>query len=77
MPLKKSFLSESCCDTCHCYLYMYSSIRSLIISKYRDSNEFMNHFRILSVRMVPSAELAWTVQNRVATKYILKASKAS
>ena len=31
---------------------MYSSIRSLVICKYRDSNMFGNHFGMLNARMV-------------------------
>ena len=31
--------------------------------RHRDSNELGNHFRILSVRMVQSAESAWTDLN--------------
>ena len=40
-----------------CYLYVYSSIRSIVVCKYRDSNMFGNH--ILNARMVQSVE--WTV----------------
>ena len=46
-----------------CYLYTYSSIRLLIICKHRDSNEFGNHFCILSAGMVQSSESTWTVLN--------------
>ena len=42
-------------------LLIYSSIRSLVICKYRDSNMFGNHFRILNARMVQSVESVWTV----------------
>ena len=35
-------------------LLIYSSIRSLVSCKYRDSNMFGNHFRILNARMVQS-----------------------
>ena len=44
-----------------CYLYICSSIRSLVICKFRDSNMFGNHFRILNARMVQSVESVWTV----------------
>ena len=47
-----------------CYLYVYSSIRSLVKCKYRDSNMFGDHFRILTARMVQSVELEWTVLKR-------------
>ena len=42
-------------------LLNYSSIRSLNICKHRDLNEFGNHFRMSSARMVHSAESLWTV----------------
>ena len=43
-------------------LLIYDSIRSLdSICKYRDSNMFGNHFRILNARMVQSVESVWTV----------------
>ena len=44
-----------------CYLYICSSLRSLVICKYRDSNMFGNHFRILNARMVQSVESVLTV----------------
>ena len=37
-------------------LLIYSSIRSLIICKLKDSTMFGNHFRILNARMVQSVE---------------------
>ena len=52
--LIKSFLKTS-------LLLIYGSRRSLVISKYRDSNMFRNHFRILNARMVQSVESIWTV----------------
>ena len=42
-------------------LLIYSLIRSIVICKYRDSNIFGNHFRILNARMVQSVESVWTV----------------
>ena len=42
-------------------LLKYSTIMLLNICKQKDSYEFGNHFRILSARMVQSAESAWTV----------------
>jgi len=42
-------------------LLTYSSIRSLIICKYRDSNMSGNHFRFLNARIVQRVESVWTV----------------
>jgi len=42
-------------------LLIHSSTTLLIICKYRDSNMFGNHFRILNARMVQSVESVWTV----------------
>ena len=43
-------------------LLIYCSIWSLVMCKYRDSNMFGNHFRILNARMVQSVESVWTVR---------------
>ena len=43
------------------YICICSSIRSLVINKYRESNMFGNHFRIINARMVQSVESVWTV----------------
>ena len=53
-------------------LLNYSSIRLLYICKQRDSNEFQNHFRIFSARMVRSAEsvLLWVLP-RFKNVYIM------
>ena len=42
-------------------LFICSSLRSLVICKYRNSNMFGNHFRILNAGMVQSVESVWTV----------------
>ena len=49
-------------------LLIYSSMRSLVICKYRDSNKFGNHWKIciLSARMVQSVELVWTVLQHIS-----------
>ena len=52
------------------HLLLKKSFTLIFICQHRDSNEFGNHFRTFSARMVHSAESAWAVPYQIKSNNI-------